>query len=206
MRKVYAIVVCIGMLAVAGARADLISNGSLEGGTGLSDVPSWTSWGTDGALDGTAHEGTQSIKMWFNSTGFYQDFAVTAGESVNGSLYCYTASGDKYGWDVGNATYAAFKLEWFNSSEDNLGGAIYSTHFTPDNAADTWTELTVNNAVAPAGTAHGRMVFSIEGAGPGAGSVLFDSASVTAVPEPGTLALMGLSMLGLLVFRKKIRK
>ncbi len=207
MRKVYAIVACVGMLAVAGARADLLSNGSLEGGTGLGDVPSWTSWGGSGALDGTAHTGTQSIKLWFNDTGFYQDFAVLAGESVNGSIYCYTATANKYDWDVGNATYAAFRLEWFDAGEANLGGAVESTHFTPANAADTWTQLTANNAVAPANTTHGRLVFSIEGAGPGAGSVLFDDAMVTsAVPEPGTLALMGLSMLGLFVFRKKIRK
>lgn len=202
MKKLLLSALLIGSLSVSGY-ANLLSNGSFEGGTGIADVPSWINWGSSGALDATAHDGTQSIKTWFNDTGWYQDFSATAGEEFDASLYAYTASGDKYGWDAENLTYFHFKLEWFDGgsklSEDG------SSTFTPDNAADTWTELTLN-ATAPANTDSGRFTVTMEGAGAGAGSVLFDSASVTAVPEPVSAGLLGLGLAFIYMLRKKISK
>ncbi|NCC53289.1 MAG: PEP-CTERM sorting domain-containing protein [Spartobacteria bacterium] len=206
MKKVLvAVVAGISLVGIC-AQANLISNGSIEGGTGLSDVPDWNSWGSSGTLEGGYYQdGAQSVRFWWDDTGFWQNFDASEGEEINLEAYCYTPSGgDIYTWDGGNLTYATALIEWYDVGETKIGEQE-GTHFTPDSAADTWVQITAN-AVAPENTAHGRVVFGIRGAGPGSGTVAFDNISVTSViPEPTTFALFGLAIGGLFL-RRKARK
>jgi hypothetical protein len=200
------LLVALTALSVAGlAQADLLTNPGLEGGTGLADVPSWTSWGGSGTLEGGYYqEGSQSVRFWFNDTGFYQDFAATIGEAYDFWGYLYTPSGgDQYTWDGENLTYATVKVEW-HRSDDSLISSTDATHFTPDNSPDTWTQVTGSDT-APAETDYGRIVFAIEGAGPGSGTVAFDNVDVSqqAIPEPTTFALVA-GAFGLLYLRRKL--
>lgn len=195
----------IAIATALSVQADLLSNPGLEGGTGLSDIPSWTSWGGSGTLEaGYYHGGSQSVRTWFNDTGFYQDFAATVGENYQANGWLYTPTGgDNYTWDVGNQTYACIKLEWHRAN-DSLISSQESTHFTPDNAADTWTEV-IASSTAPAETSYGRVVFLIDGAGPGSGTVAFDDVDVTAVavPEPSTIALIAVFAGVVMAVRKR---
>jgi hypothetical protein len=195
----------IALATALSVQADLLSNPGLEGGTGLSDIPDWTSWGSSGTLEGGYyHGGSQSVRTWWNDTGFYQDFTATEGENYELTGYMYSPSGgDNYTWDGGNQTYACIRMEWRDSG-DGLISSVDSTHFTPDNAADVWTEVTASG-VAPAGTAVGRVVFLIDGAGPGGGTVAFDDIDVTAVavPEPSTIALIAVFAGVIMAVRKR---
>jgi hypothetical protein len=205
--KIGHVLAAAAILCATGSFGDLLSNSSLEGGSGLSDLPDWTAWGGSGTLEGSYYNsGSQSVRFWFNDTGLFQDFAATPGEEYETSGYLYTPSGgEQYTWDGGNLTYACIKLEW-HRADDSLISYTESDHFTPDNTPDVWTQVSAQEE-APAETSYGRVTLLIDGAGPGSGTVAFDDvdASVVAIPEPTTLALFG-SIAGIFVLRRKLRR
>ena len=201
MKKV---LILFALLAMTGiASANILTNGGFEDGdTGQitgTPIPGWQTWNWSGWHhdDAGAIIDTKAVKLWWDDSGLYQDFAAVAGETYDFSVQCLDFSGDTAAvnwnglikaefYDVSDAQLLAQDLERFDS--DNT--------VNPD---DVWVEIG-DSIIAPAGTSYGRIVLMVvdwhDGIG---GAINFDNASV--VPEPATLALLGLG--GLLLRRRK---
>jgi len=124
-----------------------------------------------------------------------QDISVTAGNLWNASVY------GKITNDLGSGE-AYLETIFFDSSSAETG-KLASTKYS---GVMDWTLLT-NVGTIPVDTvtaSYRLMVFTIEAASAD-GTVYFDDADATAVPEPATLLLLGSGLVGLLGFVKKKR-
>ncbi len=204
MKKVL-VTLIVSLLMCAGAQANLILNGGFEGGD-LGNIDSvtidnWTKWGNSGWHhdDAGYKNGDKGMKYWWDSTGMYQDFDATAGVEYTFSLAAISPSADMLkGWDL------IVKAEWLDANWAVLGGEVIDrfvgakSETNPGDGTDTWVTLS-GTSTATDGAIHGRIVMYLEQAGDWGytgGGVYFDDASV--VPEPMTIALLGLGSMALI--------
>lgn len=200
LRTLVAIAVAVALCQAASA--NLLLNGDFaEPGTGgqfgTVTISNWTAYGTSGWYANDI-DSQYAAKIWAPDTGMYQDWTAMAGQEYTLSVQGYQTAGEQL------TTEAAYlKVEWFDSGYGALGQSVLDT-MTGSDPVGSWNTLN-GNAVAPANAAHGRITLGLQDAD-GAGAVFFDNAVVDVVPEPGTLALFSLGILGFLRLRRKFAK
>jgi len=206
----------IAMFALAGvASANLLTNGDFS----TADTNGWT------AFNGTAvtdqdNSGNPLPQTGRSSVGGYGDFAgklwgsYTGEWGVSGMFQAFSASEGETWTMTGDLmmlsndaitadAFAVLKMAF----KDSLGNEIYGQDLGQVNAsstADVWQNLSLSLA-APAGTAsvEALALFFQPTAYTGAGAAYFDN--VTMIPEPSSIALIGLAGGGLLFFRRKYK-
>ena len=200
MRMWIAIAVVVGLCQMASA--NLLVNGDFAqpgvgGQFGTVTVSNWITWGADGWYQNDIG-GDYSAKVWSPNAGIYQDWNATPGEIYTLSVQGYQTVAEQL-----TTESAYLKIEWFDSGYVALGQTVLDT-MTGSDPAGSWNNLS-GIATAVVGAAHGRITLGVQDAD-GAGAVFFDNAVVEAIPEPGTLAMFGLGILGFLRLRRKLSK
>ena len=141
----------------------------------------------------TPRSGAQDLRLEIlnsnnNFAGAFQDVAVTAGSPALWSVWHMSPSSP---FDVG----VEMRIEWRNSVSNTEISRTPNSVIVPTNQ---YTQFSVASTV-PAGVDIARLVYAIQSFGPeptNYGIVFVDDAFFDAVPEPASVALLGLGAIG----------
>jgi len=201
------LIVFIVVLALAGmAQAELMT---ANRGFELGDTTDWLAYGAGSGINGW-HNWKDTVTV------------INDGSAYEGDYYCELAITESEYWgfnviwqgeatiisaDPGNLTMSAWvrspdvpdpilKLEYWDGVA-MISDSVTHNAITMD---DTWQFITAD-FVAPAGTTNVRAVIGWDLAGDVGGAFEVDYDAVSLVPEPMTIALLGLG--GLLIRRRR---
>lgn len=154
-------------------------------------------------FDGSFH-GTLGLLLLENSfAGFAQQIDnITVGANYNFEFY-----GRSQNPTLGGIN-AEFRIEYLDSADNFIGGQFVNNVDISSSLTDSY-QLFSQNSVAPVGATRLTAVVAVQSIGTGDGSndntgaIDVDNFSVTIVPEPTSLGLLGLAVTGLVIRRRR---
>jgi hypothetical protein len=166
---------------------------------------------------GTAHSGNQYAYAFSigNSSGGHGGLAqivtgIIAGDQYVGSAWFYDKNvggtdGDRFQSGGSNDTV---QMLFLNAGGTQVGSTVVSTSSVAFGSTENaWLQLTTAPATAPAGAT--QMIFQLNLTRGASGGVMFtddaDLEDISAVPEPVSLALLGLGGIGLMLISLRRR-
>lgn len=218
------------LIAALPASGNLLGNSSFEtpdaSGGDVNNAPGapWSGFSDPNirfTSTAVARTGAQSLKMFGpfdfigGGVGATQLVGATGGQAYEGGIYAYNFSADP----IQGNNFGVFKIEFLDASMEFVSNGVdpddtplagfnvfESDPINASSTQDVWTWLGVE-ATAPAGTAYINAVIVAVQLGDGndnvvGGSSFWDDASVEAVPEPASLALIGLGAMALVRRRR----
>ena len=192
------------LLLALPASAELLSNGDFETGdtgaiNGSGNPTDWFAWGAE---SGWHHDDagrvidTKAVKFWWDDVGMWQDFPVSAGSDYLYSVETLNATTDTLvGWN------GQLIAEFYDIGGGQVGNVTVDKYYSATDPVDEWVNVS-GVVTAPATAVTGRMILKIgDWTDTVGGSLNFDNASVTLVPEP--TALTALLAAAALVLRRR---
>jgi len=179
MMKKLILAVAIVMLLGSSVQANLILNPGIEAGSGA-DADNWAEGAGITRQSGSVHSGSSAFNLNYNGGAATQDVYLTAGDYTLG------------GWGM-------HQLSWAGDVGTNIEAVGYGLVFISP-AQFQWAYDEFDFTVATAST----VTIRLSTAAPYYFNPAFaDDISLTAVPEPATMALMSLGVVGMLIRRKR---
>jgi hypothetical protein len=171
--------------------------------------PDWNGAWANQQMDGSAFDASpyMAVGNWNGggySTGFYETVPATAGVSYTLSA----ESGAQNWWRPEGEMRLIFLDAGNNVLAQNIVTTVDPNAWSGYDQGQAWSLFSLT-ATAPANTTQAKAEFVMNGgqvAAMGGGTVWFDNASLTAVPEPGTLALAAAGAALLWVHRRRNRR
>ncbi len=155
----------------------------------LTNVPCWMPFGVaNNGIVATNYSrgGRFSLKLGYTETLLGQAWAATAGVRYATSGYMLSPTGDRFASTTN--CHGVILLQYLDAAGNLLGNSFEIPYFYPTSPADSWISFEASG-VAPAGTASGRTMCAILGAGDGyAGSIYFDDMSQSSMAATSTQA------------------
>ncbi len=210
---------CLGLAISVSAQTNFVTDPSFELGTTKANG-GWTAF--NGAVltsTGDPRTGTKSVRLpGGNGVGAY--------ETISNALFTAGTQFDLTAWGIITNTsatwtgYIGIQATFFNVTgtttqnlgtvESGPGAAIFSNHITSNNTPNTWIQLDTGVFTAPSTLPITYMqVFPINvnvtPTGNG-NSAWIDDFSLTIVPEPSTVVLGGMGLIGLVAAMYRRRK
>ena len=189
------------MMIVGIAQANLVPNAGFEDGVGV--LPdAWTIETGEAKITWSDEANSGSKSMLVTGTGGKPEAVVVSTDLIPvtaGTEYVFSACVKSL--NGGTASGTNLRVRWNDAAGVGIGGGWSNFSWYGVAAGADWAEVTALTMEAPAGavTLDHAWLYSWKGdAGDGA---YVDDVSVTAVPEPMTLCLLGLG--GLMLRRKK---
>ena len=196
-RKLFAAAAVTAFTATSPAAwASLVTNGGFEAdvisGTGYNYVPTLTGWMGTGApngfvlFDSTYHPvagGAQALQLEFVGNYIEQMLTTVVGQT-------YELSFDLASYLPPGVSILDVDFGSLSMSVPDAGGGAYTPHTLQFTATSSSTLLRFENAGGVPGVA-------------GFTYTHLDNISVTQVPEPGALALVGIALLGAAASRRR---
>lgn len=205
------VLACLVLSASQASAANLLANPGFEDpvtSDGPPFVGSWEAFNGGGTASSnnstiTPRSGLQDLRLEIansnnNFAGAFQDVPVVALSPALWSVWHMTPSSP---FDVG----VEMRIEWRNSVSNTEISRTPNSVIVPTNQ---YTQFSVQSTV-PAGVDIARVVYAIQSFGPeptNNGIVFVDDAFFDMVPEPTSVALLGVGAISSLVFGRRIRR
>jgi hypothetical protein len=190
------------MAGVARAQ-NLLINGAFNNPNTVDSPTAWNLWWWGDSAwanhqnDASSDDSTYYMALggadWNASgAGLYQTLNATAGDDYTLSV----DSGAQNWW----SPEGEMRLFFLDASSNVLTqNTLVTVNYPPSDQGQPWASYTLS-AVAPVGTTQAKVEFAMNGGG---GTVWFDNAVLTAIPEPSTLGLVGFSLLVAALIRRR---
>jgi hypothetical protein len=201
----------VALLFVAGqvSAQNLITNPGFElAGANSSLAANWT---TDTAAGGPVygvrtndnpHSGSFNYEVLLASVGAgpVVQFNQSAIPVTASSVYTLSFWADRLAGSAGDVEQ--YNVQFFNAGNGFVGQTGYQ-NFNP--GGNVYAQTVVNGVTAPAGAATAAVFFHFAGAAAPSltATIDVDDVSLTTVPEPTTVTLVGLGLFGAVVLRRK---
>lgn len=201
----------VALLATASAAtANLLYNpGFNTNGGGGTTPDDWTATG-DAGKQGVENWGSHDGDGWLEAFyGWNAGTSATLFQDVAGAANSiYTLSFWQEGDDAWNGTAFSVSLLWLDAAGSQIGTPATMDLQSTAIANTGWTNQ-VLQATSPLNTATVRVQFaatSLAEAGAGAAKIDEVNFDVQAIPEPSTLALVGIPLIALAAMRRRFSK
>jgi hypothetical protein len=164
------------------------------------DIPGWSNYGT------IADGGAENSSAWWGTHSGYSAFIANGNGAYNLSAYTIQ-TGDEFtvsffgkeGWS--GDSQISVTLFYNEPGTPSLPTNVIGTFATDSALTGTWTQFTTGSIAATPGSVGGTLGVIIEKTG--AGVIAFDGVTLSAVPEPGSAALLGLVGFGAILRRRR---
>ncbi|HPF99760.1 MAG TPA: PEP-CTERM sorting domain-containing protein [Kiritimatiellia bacterium] len=201
----------VALLATASAAtANLLYNpGFNTNGGGGTTPDGWTATG-DAGKQGVENWGSHDGDGWLEAFyGWNAGTSATLFQNVAGAANSiYTLSFWQEGDDAWNGTAFSVSLLWLDATGSQIGTPATMDLQSTAIANTGWTNQ-VLQATSPLNTATVRVQFaatSLAEAGAGAAKIDEVNFDVQAIPEPSTLALVGIPLIALAAMRRRFSR